>query len=120
MAGKNGTKGIGIRTVKRYWNIEPIDLDEVVQIENEKIGITYVPIDNDTPNVDNGVLDAQILDKTETEIQYKPDADLTADEQRSIDEWEERLRKNEERDKEQEMIRKSYLDRSIKNRRWCY
>ena len=120
LADKKGVKGIGIRTVKKYWNIEPIDLDEVVQMENEKIGITYVPIDNDSRNVDNGVLDAQILNETEIAIEHKPDAELTADEQRYIDECEERLRRNEERDKEQEMIRKSYLDRSVKNRRWCY
>jgi len=42
-AKAKGLKGIGIRTVKKYWNVEPIDLDEVVQMENERIEITYVP-----------------------------------------------------------------------------
>ena len=62
----------------------------------------------------------QIIDQIEKAIEHKPEAELTADEQRHIDEWEERLRKNEERNKEQEMIRKSYLDRSVKDRRWGY
>ncbi len=67
---------------------------------------------------DGGVTDTQILKETEITTEHKPEAELTPEEQRYIDEWEERLRKNEERDKEQEMIRKSYLDSSVKKRWW--
>ena len=42
-AKAKGLRGIGIRTVKKYWNMEPIDLKDVVQMENDKIVITYVP-----------------------------------------------------------------------------
>lgn len=42
VASKSGKKGIGIKTIKTYWNIEPIDIEEVVRMENEMIEITYV------------------------------------------------------------------------------
>ncbi len=44
-------KGIGIRTVKEYWNWEPIGIDEIIKIENERLEITYISpnIEWDTP-----------------------------------------------------------------------
>jgi len=42
-AANAGAKGIGIRTLKSYWKKEPIDLEEVVKMENDRIKITYIP-----------------------------------------------------------------------------
>ncbi len=39
---ENGCKGIAIRTIKRYWNVEPFDLEEIAREENERIQITYI------------------------------------------------------------------------------
>jgi hypothetical protein len=42
-ADDNDLKGIGIRTIKRYWRTAPFDLDAFVKAENDKIQITYIP-----------------------------------------------------------------------------
>ncbi len=42
-----GVKGIGIRTIKKYWNEEPVDIEEIIEIENQRMVITYI-----TPNED--------------------------------------------------------------------
>lgn len=74
IAEAKGVKGIGIRTVKTYWNVEPIDLEEVIKIENDRIEITYIPkseldvsVMRDkayNKTIDDGVSDTQILDET--------------------------------------------------------
>lgn len=35
VATRNGVKAIGIRTIKKYWNSEPLDMDTFVKNENE-------------------------------------------------------------------------------------
>ncbi len=110
LADKKGAKGIGIRTVKTYWNVEPINLDEVLQMENEKVEVTYVPIESHSGTIDSGVMDTQILDETKNVMEPKPTLELTVEEQKYIDELEEMDRKGEERSKEQERIRQWYLD----------
>ncbi len=41
-ADQNGCKGIGIRTIKKYWNEQQIDLEEEIRLKNESIKITYI------------------------------------------------------------------------------
>ncbi|GAA4465461.1 hypothetical protein GCM10023093_17670 [Nemorincola caseinilytica] len=87
IAKTKGLKGIGIRTVKTYWNYEPIDMDEVVRIENERMEITYVSaeqgytndavIDDAVKSTTNRVLDAQIRDQIKNVVHYKAERDLS-------------------------------------------
>ena len=79
VATRKGAKKIGIRTIKKYWNEERINIDEIVRYENETIEITYVSkidneenesqcdIDVDTEIGAGGVLDTQILDEINKE-----------------------------------------------------
>ena len=41
--GDSKKNAISIRTVKTYWDVEPMDFDELVEMENDRIEITYVP-----------------------------------------------------------------------------
>ncbi len=111
-------KAISIRTVKTYWDVEPIDFDEFVEMENEKIVITYVPVELNSQRVDSGVLDTQIPEETAIAMEDKSETGLTAAEQEYIDGLEKMRRRDEERTKEQEMIRQSYLDKTVKGSRW--
>ena len=106
--------GISISTVKRYWNIEPIELEDVVEMENERIEITYV--EAEIKHCD--VLDTQILYRTGKAIQYKPEAELSPDEQRYIDELDELARKSKEIEEEQERCRQYNLNTSNRDKRW--
>jgi len=42
-----GAKGIGIRTIKKYWNAEPVGIDEIIEMENERLAITYISPDKE-------------------------------------------------------------------------
>ncbi len=64
------------------------------------------------------VLDARIPTQTEIEVECMPAAGLTAEEQKYIQELDEICKKGEARSKEQELIRQSYLDRTVKGSRW--
>ena len=58
--GDSKKNTISIRTVKTYWDVEPMDFDELVERENEKIEITYVPVDCYNQGTHSGILDTQI------------------------------------------------------------
>jgi len=123
------SKGVSIRTVQTYWDYDIVDIQDIERIENDRLEITYIPKEERKESLEDirhvvtiaqhsGVSDAQILNETEKVVQYQPAAVLTAAEQEYIDELEEICRKGEERAKEQEMIRQSYLDRTVKSSWW--
>jgi len=69
-------------------------------------------------NAHSGVLGTQIQHETEIVIEHKRVPELTEEEQKYIDELEAMRMKGEARSKEQELIRQSYLDRTVKGSRW--
>ncbi|PQJ09589.1 hypothetical protein CJD36_016755 [Flavipsychrobacter stenotrophus] len=78
VAARKGCKKIGIRTIKKYWKEEQIDLDAIVKYKNKTMEITYIPIvgsndiefecdiDDDVEIANGRVLDTQILDKVDS------------------------------------------------------
>ncbi len=94
--------------------MEPIELEDVVEMENERIEITYV----EAENKHGGVLDAHIQAETLKAMEREPGSILAPDEQRYIDESDKLARKSEKIEEEQERVRQYNLNTSNRDKRW--